>query len=683
MINGFATGSPESPDTPDTTAEGETFNRAEISWNFPEAEAYDDEGAPRTRYDRHVGGSLLFQSRIADALAAHFADYSQRMVDAYGGRGGEGPNAEEIPVASPDGTRVFPLATDSYHLTQAFGCVGHNHGYPTVFTCPPDLPSFHDGIDLGAEEGTVIHAAASGTVTFAALDENNASGNTVITIDHNGPNADYRTKYLHWRTSYVEAGDRVVAGQPIGEVGSVGYSTGPHLHFHVWDKSREQAVDPIVWLQTSGTPVAADAAEQFSAEDNVLRWDSLIRAASSKHNIPAALIAAIIAVESSGDPDVVSPADAQGLMQVMPAHFERYGIASDHWLDPETNIDTGSRFLAELFAAHGDLSEVVSGYFGDGCDVLGTCTGAYVDRVFSWYAHFAPIYGSDPVDPELIVAEEPPPTPAPEPSPTPEPASSPEPTSEPEATPEPEPTPLPEPTPEPEPSPEPQPSPSPEPTPTPEVPGEPAGEDAGDDGEDPADETPAIPENPIPVAVADGHGALWYADYEHDRVLRVDPETEHVVAVIEVGVSPISVAVSEDSVWVSNSGDDTVSRIDPLSNAVIATIEVGESPFGVAVGSESIWVANAADNSVSRIDPETNTVIDIVAVGRAPRGLLVTDDGVWVANYADGTVSLIDSTENEVDETHDAGEAPCFLALEDDAILVTSCDHDDVFRLER
>ena len=113
---------------------------------------------------------------------------------------------------------------------------------------PPDRPVIHTGIDLAAPEGTPFYAAASGWVTLADYDRPTADANTRIIIQHDGRNEGYATDYLHWVASYVEKGDYVHAGDPIGEVGNVGFSTGPHLHFSVTDLSTGEFIDPLGWL---------------------------------------------------------------------------------------------------------------------------------------------------------------------------------------------------------------------------------------------------------------------------------------------------------------------------------------------------------------------------------------------------------------------------------------------------
>jgi murein DD-endopeptidase MepM/ murein hydrolase activator NlpD len=83
----------------------------------------------------------------------------------------------------------------------------------------------HAGSDIGAPAGASIRAAKTGTVVSAGM--TSGYGNYTI-LDHG---AGIRTAYAHQSRIGVRAGQTVKAGQVIGNVGSTGNSTGPHLHF--------------------------------------------------------------------------------------------------------------------------------------------------------------------------------------------------------------------------------------------------------------------------------------------------------------------------------------------------------------------------------------------------------------------------------------------------------------------
>lgn len=122
---------------------------------------------------------------------------------------------------------------------------------------------FHKGTDFRAPRGTAVYAAGAGVVTFAG--RMGGYGNVVF-IDHgNG----VITRYGHMRRIGTKREAQVVAGAQIGEVGSTGRATGPHLHFEVRLDGR--AVNPSVAMSLAALqrtdPVAARAAASSLAPE--------------------------------------------------------------------------------------------------------------------------------------------------------------------------------------------------------------------------------------------------------------------------------------------------------------------------------------------------------------------------------------------------------------------------------
>src|SRR5882762_425509 len=89
------------------------------------------------------------------------------------------------------------------------------------------LSGWHSGVDIKAPAGTLIHAAAPGTVTFSGRQ---SSYGRMVKITHaNG----LSTVYAHNSANFVKLGDHVKAGTPIGTVGRTGRATTSHVHFEV------------------------------------------------------------------------------------------------------------------------------------------------------------------------------------------------------------------------------------------------------------------------------------------------------------------------------------------------------------------------------------------------------------------------------------------------------------------
>jgi murein DD-endopeptidase MepM/ murein hydrolase activator NlpD len=132
--------------------------------------------------------------------------------------------SRQEPVLPPD-QRPFIWPVEGGEVSSLFG---------------PRDRSFHDGIDIIAEEGTPIVAAADGEVVFA--DELRGYGRVII-VRHGG---DYATVYAHNERNRVRAGERVKRGQHIADVGDSGRTTAPNLHFEV--RRENVARDPLAYL---------------------------------------------------------------------------------------------------------------------------------------------------------------------------------------------------------------------------------------------------------------------------------------------------------------------------------------------------------------------------------------------------------------------------------------------------
>ncbi|MEH1099261.1 M23 family metallopeptidase [Micromonospora sp. CPCC 205561] len=128
----------------------------------------------------------------------------------------------------------------------------------------------HNGVDIGAPKGTLIRVAATGRVLVSRCDPDNR-GRLSCNVD-GWPNkggcgwfvdvlhaGGFVTRYCHMASKpRVSVGQLVEAGQVIGEVGSSGNSSGPHLHYEVHedgDRSSRGAIDPVPFMRSRGAPL--------------------------------------------------------------------------------------------------------------------------------------------------------------------------------------------------------------------------------------------------------------------------------------------------------------------------------------------------------------------------------------------------------------------------------------------
>ncbi|MEU1478724.1 M23 family metallopeptidase [Streptomyces sp. NPDC001668] len=210
----------------------EKSRRAEARLAADEAKAAD---AWRTLEQRNAG------------LAALKQDIERRLEEARGQLQGQAdasvaagscPGAVRLeqPQQAPAGAWVTPVAV--YELSAGFGSGGSR------------WVNRHTGQDFAVPIGTPVRAVGAGRVVKVSC--GGAFGIEIVVEHPDG----YYTQYAHLAAATVDQGESVVPGQWIGQSGTTGNSTGPHLHFEVRvTPETGSAVDPVPWLAARGVPV--------------------------------------------------------------------------------------------------------------------------------------------------------------------------------------------------------------------------------------------------------------------------------------------------------------------------------------------------------------------------------------------------------------------------------------------
>ncbi|WP_326721981.1 peptidoglycan DD-metalloendopeptidase family protein [Streptomyces sp. NBC_00243] len=134
-----------------------------------------------------------------------------------------------------DATRAWVAPVETYELSASFGSGGERWA------------SRHTGQDFAVPIGTPVRSVGAGRVVKVSC--GGAFGIEIL-VQHPGG---YYTQYAHLAAVTVDQGEQVAAGQWIGQSGTTGNSTGPHLHFEVRvTPELGSGIDPVPWLAEHG-----------------------------------------------------------------------------------------------------------------------------------------------------------------------------------------------------------------------------------------------------------------------------------------------------------------------------------------------------------------------------------------------------------------------------------------------
>ena len=208
-------------------------------------------------FAQHANGSLALAYRVTPHTypVQRLTLSNQRMVD---------PNPEDLQRINTEQllidaarNRFSPTPPATLRLrAPVHAPLSSLFGSRRVLNGQPRNP--HTGLDFAAPTGAPIRAPLAGEVV--AIGDYFFTGNTVF-VDHG---QGFVTMYAHLSRVDVSPGQHLDAGELIGQVGSTGRATGPHLHWSVFLSN--VPVDPKLLLEVSMSPSAAKASKQKTVE---------------------------------------------------------------------------------------------------------------------------------------------------------------------------------------------------------------------------------------------------------------------------------------------------------------------------------------------------------------------------------------------------------------------------------
>lgn len=167
-------------------------------------------------------------SNIVNSVIAVNDEFIQAAVPAQNPFGGEGMSYTSVTAGFMDPSYLLQF--------------GKNH---TGIDIIPNSAYYTNSQSYRTSKKAIIYSTHSGTAEFYIDGE---GGETVVILNDT---SDLKTKYIHFEDVYINSGEKVQAGTPLGEMGGTGFATGEHLHYEIQVKNGDtwSPVNPLQYIK--------------------------------------------------------------------------------------------------------------------------------------------------------------------------------------------------------------------------------------------------------------------------------------------------------------------------------------------------------------------------------------------------------------------------------------------------
>lgn len=270
------------------------------------------------------------------------------------------PGPAPMPVP-PNPTPAPSVPSGSILVMPCSGVVSQRWGENPQDYIKFGIPG-HNGLDIANKAGTPIVAVADGVVAFVGVDTD--YGN-YVRIFH--AQFGFSSFYAHLQSYQVSTGQHVKRSQQIGLMGSTGNSTGNHLHLEIRLTQSQDSYELLSGGYGKGR-IDPEIAYHLLNRSPVPPSTTLVdiaAAAAREFGVDVRLFDVLVREESKYDPNVVSPAGAVGLAQIMPDTFAEWApkVGATNIRDARDNARVGAAYLNFLAKYYkGDLRKALYAY---------------------------------------------------------------------------------------------------------------------------------------------------------------------------------------------------------------------------------------------------------------------------------------------------------------------------------